>query len=85
MDASTAMVMGLPTSSPQKEKAVAFLWDQRVDGKCDWEREQGMGGREDQRKTRPGQALHPAGFTKPHPSYSGEHAWVIPGPTLIPP
>lgn len=45
-DAAMVTVMGLPTSSPQKEKAVAFLWDQRADQEGDWERKQGMGGRE---------------------------------------
>lgn len=34
VDAATAVVTGMPASSLQKEKAVAFLWDQRAD----WER-----------------------------------------------
>lgn len=43
------------------------------------------GGREDQRKTRPGQALHPAGFIKPHTLYPGQRAWTTLGPTLTHP
>lgn len=30
MDAATAMVTGMSTSSLQKEKAIAFLWHHRV-------------------------------------------------------
>lgn len=38
VDAATAMVTGMSISSLQKEKAVAFLWDHRVDWKGDWEK-----------------------------------------------
>lgn len=73
---------GAANQLPQKEKADAFLWDQSMEQEGGWKREQVRGGREDQRKMRPGQALHLSGFIKPHPSYSGQRARATLGPTL---
>lgn len=86
-ETAMAVVMGLPTSSPptqKKKKRLLLFCGTRVrTGKVTGKGRRGWaGGREDQRKTRPGQALHPAGFIKPHTLYPGQRAWTTLGPTL---